>query len=99
MKIAARITILFLLMAIVPTVIVGYLGYDIGKRTILKETTDHLVSINILKSRELERWVNDSKSSIEELAQRPLVRQYASVMAASHDMPDPSYRKAHKEHY
>ncbi|MBU0544925.1 MAG: PAS domain S-box protein [Proteobacteria bacterium] len=97
MKIAARITILFLLMAIVPTVIVGYLGYDIGKRTILKETTDHLVSINILKSRELERWVNDSKSSIEELAQRPLVRQYASVMAASHDMPDPSYRKAHKE--
>jgi PAS domain S-box-containing protein len=96
MKITARLTVLFLLMAIVPTGIIGYLGYDIGKRTILRETTDHLVSINILKSRELERWIKDSKSSIEELAQRPLVQQYASVMAASHDRSDPSYRRAHR---
>ena len=98
MKLAYRLTILFLLMAILPTAIVGYLGYDIGKRTILQETTDHLVSINILKSRELERWIEDSKNSIEELAQRPLVRQYASVMAASHDMPDPSYRRGTQRH-
>ena len=96
MKIAARLTILFLLTAIVPTGIVGYLGYDIGKRTILQETTDHLMSINILKSRELERWVKDGKSSIEELAQRPLVCQYASVMATLHDMSDPSYLKVHR---
>jgi PAS domain S-box-containing protein len=95
MKIAARITILFLLTAIVPTGIVGYLGYSIGKRTILEETTDHLVSINILKTRELERWVKEGKNSIEELAQRPLVRQYASILAASHERPDPSYRRAH----
>jgi PAS domain S-box-containing protein len=54
------------------------------------------VNINILKSRELERWIKDSKSSIEELAQRPLIRQYASVMAASHDMSNPSYRSAHR---
>jgi len=96
MKITARLTVLFLLMAIVPTGIVGYLGYDIGKRTILEETTDHLASINNLKTRELERWVKDAKNSIEELAQRPLVRQYASVMAASHDMSDPAYRRVHR---
>ncbi|MBU1183194.1 MAG: HAMP domain-containing protein, partial [Proteobacteria bacterium] len=96
MKTAARLTALFFLMAIVPTGIVGYLGYGIGKRTILEETTDHLVSINILKTRELERWVKDGKNSIEELAQRPLIRQYASVMAASYDMPDPAYHRAHR---
>ncbi len=96
MKITARLTVLFLLTAIAPTGIVGYMGYDIGKRAILRETTDHLVSANILKSRELERWVKDSKNSIEELAQRPLVRKYASVMATSHDRSDPSYRRAHR---
>jgi PAS domain S-box-containing protein len=96
MKLATRLTILFLLTAILPTAIVGYVSYDIGKRAILQQTTDHLVSTNILKSRELERWIENSKSSIEELAQRPLVVQYASVMAASHEMQDSSYREAHK---
>ena len=96
MKIAARLTILFILTAIVPTAIVGYLGYDIGKRSILEKTTDHLVSINVLKSRELDRWVKDAKNSIEELAQQPLIRQYASGMAALHDRSDPSHRRAHR---
>ncbi|RPJ15478.1 MAG: HAMP domain-containing protein, partial [Desulfobacteraceae bacterium] len=96
MKITARLTILFLLMTIVPTAIVGYIGYDIGKQTIIRETEEHLSSINISKSRELYRWIQNSKSSIEELAQRPLIVQYASVMAASHAMQDSSYREAHK---
>lgn len=97
MKITAKLTILFLLMAIVPTGIVGYVGYNIGKRIIIQETTEHLTSTNILKSRELERWIKNSKNSIEELAQRPLVRQYASVMSASHDMSDPAYRRARRD--
>ncbi|MDQ1331609.1 MAG: hypothetical protein QG578_1877, partial [Thermodesulfobacteriota bacterium] len=97
MKLATRLTILFLLTAILPTAIVGYLGYDIGKRAILQQTTDYLITINVLKSRELERWIEEGKNSIEELAQRPLVRQNASVMAASHHMPDTLYRRAHSD--
>lgn len=96
MKLTYRLTILFFLMAILPTVIVGYVGYNIGKRIILDETKEHLVTMNVFKSRELERWIKNSKSSLEELAQRPLVRQYASVMAASHEMQDASYREAHR---
>ena len=93
MKLAPKLTILFLLLSIVPTAIVGYLAYENGRRTIVQETIDHLVSINIFKSNELKRWVEDNKSSIEELAQRPLVRQYAAVLA-KHDTPDPAYHKA-----
>ncbi len=96
MKLATRLTILFLLTAILPTAVTGYLGYDIGKRAILQQTIDDLVSINVLKGRELERWIEESKNSIEELAQRPLVRQNASDMAASHDT-DPLYRRAHRD--
>ena len=93
MKLAPKLTILFLLLSIVPTAIVGYLAYENGRRTIVQETIDHLVSINIFKSNELKRWIEDNESSIEQLAQRPLVRQYAAVLA-KHDTPDPAYHKA-----
>jgi signal transduction histidine kinase len=93
MKLAPKLTILFLLLSIVPTAVVGYLAYDNGRRTIVQETIDHLVSINIFKNNELKRWIEDNESSIEELAQRPLVKQYATVLA-KHDTPDHAYHKA-----
>ncbi len=96
MKLTYRLTILFFIMAIPPTAIVGYIGYDIGKQTIIRETEEHLISINISKSRELYRWIQNCKSSIEELAQRPQVVQYATVMATSHEIQVSSYREAHK---
>ena len=93
MKLAPKLTILFLLLAIVPTAVVGYLAYENGRRTIVQGTIDHLVSINIFKSNELKRWIKDSENSIEELAQRPLVRQSAEVLA-KYDTPDHAYHRA-----
>jgi signal transduction histidine kinase len=93
MKLAAKLTILFLLLAIVPTAIIGYFAYENGRRTIVQETIDHLVSINIFKSNELKRWIEDNESSIEELAQQPLIKQYAAVLA-KHDNFDSAYHKA-----
>jgi signal transduction histidine kinase len=93
MKLVPKLTILFLLLAILPTTIVGYLAFENGRRTIVQETIGHLVSINIFKTNELKRWVEDNKRSIEALVQRPLVRQYASVLA-KHDTPNHAYHKA-----
>jgi signal transduction histidine kinase len=95
MKLAPKLTLLFLLLAIVPIAIVGYLAYENGRRTIVQGTIDHLVSINIFKSSELKRWIEDHKNSIEEMAQRSLVRQYAEALT-KHDIlaPDPAYHKA-----
>jgi len=93
MKLAPKLTILFLLLAIVPTAIVGYFAYENGRRTIVQETIDHLISINLFKNNELKRWIEDNKSSIEELAQRPLVRHYAAVLT-KHDTPDLAYHRA-----
>jgi|WetSurMetagenome_2_1015567.scaffolds.fasta_scaffold21247_2 PAS domain S-box-containing protein len=93
MKLAAKLTILFLLLTIGSTAVVGYLGYENGRWTLIQETEDHLVSINIFKSQELQRWVEGNKSALEELAQRPLLRQYAEVLA-EHDFPDLAYHQA-----
>jgi PAS domain S-box-containing protein len=93
MRLAPKLTILFLLLTIGSTAMVGYLGYENGRRTIIRETENHLVSINVFKSHELQRWVEGNKSALEELAQRPLLRQYAEVVA-KHDLPDLVYHQA-----
>jgi len=93
MKLASRLTILFLLLSILPAAIVGYLAYENGRRTIVQKTIAHLVSISIFKSNELKRWIKDTENDIEQLAERPLVRQYATVLTA-HDTPDRAYQDA-----
>ena len=93
MKLAPKLTILFLLLAILPTAIVGYLAYENGRRTIVQETIDHLISINILKSNELKRWIKGGENSIEQLTERPLVRQHVAVLA-KHDTPGHAYQNA-----
>jgi signal transduction histidine kinase len=91
MRLAPKLTVLFLLLSILPTAVVGYLAYENGRRTIVQETIDHLVSIDLLKSNELKRWVEANKNSIQELTQRPLVRRYAAVLA-KHDTPGHTYQ-------
>jgi PAS domain S-box-containing protein len=89
-----KLTLLFALLAILPIVVVGYLAYDSGRRTIESETIKHLVSINLMKNSEMNRWIEDSKQSLLELAQRPLLRQYTAVLA-SRVMSDPAYQQAY----
>jgi len=93
MKLAPKLLVLLLLIAIAPATLVGYLGYSSSRRTILQETTDHLVSINLFKNHELQRWVEANKASIEELAQRPTVIKL-SDMLARHEVLDVKYQAA-----
>jgi signal transduction histidine kinase len=92
-KLAPKLAILILVAAFLPTVIVGYLAYDNSRRTILKETIKHLTSINSYKSNELERWVEDSRGSLEELAGRPLIRRDTKSLM-NHEAQGRLYQKA-----
>ena len=80
------------MLAIIPIAIVGSLAYMTGRRIIEQTSINHLVSINILKSSELNRWMEGNKNSIKELAQRPLVRQN-TVSIMSHDVADSEFLK------
>jgi hypothetical protein len=93
MKLAPKLTVIFLLLALAPTAVVGYLAYESGRRTIVQETINHLVSINVFKSNELKRWIEGNKRGAEALAQRPQVRHYASILA-KHDIPNLPHQKA-----
>ncbi|MBM4429829.1 MAG: PAS domain S-box protein [Chloroflexi bacterium] len=95
MKLATRLTIVFLLLALVPIAVVGYLAYHSGRQALQQAAIDHLLSVNLLKSQELDRWIESEKRSLEELAQRPLVRQYTALLAA-HDPAHPTAPAAHR---
>ena len=95
MKLGKKLTIIFVALAVIPVLIMGYLAYDVARRTIVDKTINHLVSTNILKASELDRWIESSENSIEELAQRPLVRQYTEQMTNCNSS-DPLYVETQK---
>ena len=61
MKLAPKLTILFLFLSIVPLGVVGYLAYDNGRRSIEHSTIIRLASITFLKEAELNRWVEGNE--------------------------------------
>jgi len=79
-KVGSRITLLFVLLAVVPVVVVGILSYFTGRRSIEQVEMNHLVSTNLMKSSELTRWIEGNEQRMEELAQRPLLVQYSDTM-------------------
>ena len=93
MKLTSKLTVSFLLLAIIPIIIVGFIAFYTGQHTIRRVTIKHLISNNLLKSNELDRWISDNKKSIEDLAQRPLVKKYSSLLV-NYQPEDPIYQEA-----
>jgi signal transduction histidine kinase len=89
----SRITWLFVLLAIVPVVVVGFLSYYTSRQAIEQVEINHLVSTNLMKSSELTRWIEGNQLRIEELAQRPLVVQNSETLA-TYDPANPAYDNA-----
>ena len=55
MKLAPKLTLVLLVLAVAPIVVVGYLAYENGRQTIEQKTIEHLVSTNHLKSQHDEQ--------------------------------------------
>lgn len=94
MNLAAKLTVLFLLVTIAPLGIVSYLAFENGRQTIEQNTFDSLTRTTLLKEAQFNQWVEDTSRSLRRLAQRPLVGGFAATMAA-HDPADPEYQQAH----
>ena len=97
MKLAPKLTLLFLLIAIVPLIIVGVATYENSREAIMRQTTHHLIATNILKEAELKRWIEDGKQDFERLAGRPYFKDsFAGVMQA-HSSTDLAHEKDHRQ--
>ena len=93
-RLSTKLLLLFLLLAIIPLAVVGYLAYDNGRRTIERMTLSHLDSTSRLREAALERWIAGNETVLESLASGRHVAELVAVLA-SHDQADPEYRAAH----
>jgi len=95
MKLTSKLAVLFVLLTTIPLAIVGHLAYTNGRRTIENGTINRLISTTLLKQDVFKRWVEGNEQLLRVLAQRPLVRKYAAMLA-SQDPADQKYRAAHR---
>ena len=67
-SLTARLVSSFLLLALVPLSIVGYVAYNSGEETLKRGILDHLSTTAILQEDEIKRWIADKKRSTRLLA-------------------------------
>jgi PAS domain S-box-containing protein len=96
-KLAPKLTLIFFVIAIVPLVIVGVATYEISRQTILRQTIYHLISTNILKEAELNRWIEDGKGELERLAGRPYFKDSFAAIRQAHNPADGDHLKVHHQ--
>jgi PAS domain S-box-containing protein len=93
-RLGTRLLLLFLLLAIIPLGIVGYLAYENGRGTIERMTLDHLESTSRLREAALQYWIEDNEGRLATLAQRPVLRESCAVLC-SLPPTEPEYQAAH----
>ena len=87
MKLTTQLTVLLVLVAIVPVLLVGMLSYNSAQDALEQDAINRLGSITLLKAAEFERWLEDNRRALRELAQRPLVQAYAGLLLAEDVTP------------
>lgn len=93
-RLSTKLLLLFLLLAIVPPAVVGYLAYDNGRRTIERMTLNHLDSTSRLREAAFEQWIHHNETVLRSLATRRRLADAVAILA-SNDQADPEYRAAH----
>ncbi len=91
MKLVQKFLVLFVFCSLTPTGLVGWLGYWNSRQSLIQEITDQLVSINLMKQSEIQRWIRGQAQALEELSRRPLLIQSARQMI-SHRRTEPIYQ-------
>jgi PAS domain S-box-containing protein len=93
-RLSAKLLLLFLLLAIVPLAVVGYLAYENGRQTIERMTLSHLDSTSRLREAAFGRWVQYNETVLTKLGENPSVGKYALVLV-SEDQDSAGYEAAH----
>jgi len=96
-RLAAKLTVFFLLISLCPVLAVGYFSYVNGQSTIEAQTIDQLRSINHLKREELNHWLKEKPRLLEIFAQGYFFTEIFPSILASHDDADLSQLKEERD--
>jgi signal transduction histidine kinase len=89
-----RLSAIFILLTTLPLAVAGCLAYESSRNMIERDMIGHLTATTTLREAALERWIADGKRRLEELASRPLIREYAGVLATQGPSTS-AYRAVH----
>lgn len=100
MKLTTRLSLCFLLIAALPIVLVGFLSYQSGRQTIEQELINHLISINLLKKSEMNRFVQNARADLVVKARHLSIRELAAILASppSESAWVAAYSSIHENH-
>jgi signal transduction histidine kinase len=80
MKLATRLSLLFLLLAVIPSAIVGFIAYDNSRLTIESETVNRIISANAIERNAVSRWVRAKEQVLESAARNPhFINMFAAL--------------------
>jgi PAS domain S-box-containing protein len=79
-RLGFRFTVLFVVLAILPMVVVGLQAYATAREALEQDVINRLSTITLLKESEFNRWNTNNQELLRNLAQRPLVREYAAAL-------------------
>jgi signal transduction histidine kinase len=96
MRLNAKLSLLFFLLTIFPISLVGYLSFQNGRESIRQQTINHLVSTNLLKKAEYERWVEGNALTMELFAEIPFFKNDFPSELAAHSETDAGHMKIHR---
>ena len=85
MKLNTKLSLIFVLLTVVPSFVVGYLSFQNSRRAIEKNTINHLVSTNLLKKAEYEDWVGNNTDLLEMQASSPFFKTTFPSFRAVYD--------------
>lgn len=95
MKITTRLILFVLLLASIPSSVVAFLAYYNGRNAIEQNLSTHLTATALYKQGEIERWIKNNESKLENIANRPLVVEYAEILVST-TASDPEYQSAYQ---
>ena len=95
MKLQTKLSLVFLALALFPVLIVGILSFQTGQKAIRENITNHVISTNLLKMAEFERWIEDHILMLEAVAQTPFFADTFPGLITDHENGNEEHRKSH----
>ncbi|MFH0729843.1 MAG: ATP-binding protein [Pseudomonadota bacterium] len=95
MRLNAKLSLLLFLVTITPVFAVGFFSFQNSRESILQQTINHLVSTNLLKKAELDRWIDGNSLRLEILARTPFFKNIFPSLLAAQSEKDAEHMEAY----
>jgi PAS domain S-box-containing protein len=88
MKFRTKLFLIVSIVSILPFSLLFYFSYQYSSNAAILNSEQNLSQISKLKLMDFERWLVQNQNNIENLAQRPLLRDFTQILITAPDDPD-----------